>query len=147
MNINKAQKDIFNCLLKGERAGQFEVDENRIFITPNGFYGFVLPKVALQINVEKIQPMTKFIDFNSVLSTENAVELTDECKIVTRPIKKYAIKLKGNEKTVYVNEKYLQYYQNPHFYYDNNLVVVTEKTARDTETVVGVILPIRPKGE
>lgn len=144
MNINKVQKDIFNHLLNGDRVMKFDVDENNIFITPTGFYGFVIPNALLQVNPAKIPEMKQKLNLQSVVCEENLCTLTDECKIIFRPRKTYAIKLRRGEKNVFVNESFLQYFQNPKYYFSGKgtLVVVTEEMRTGQENIVGVVCPI-----
>lgn len=144
MNFNSAQKDIFNALLNGENVRKFDIDSDYTFITPTGFYGFVFPKVALFINTDRIQT-SKAIDINSVVTQENECVLTDECKILYRSCKGYARKLKRGETEIYINEKFLKWFQNPKFYCaaTNNLVVITESTSANKNAIVGAICPIR----
>lgn len=143
MNFNKAQKDILNHLLNGDTVRKFEIDEDYVFITPNGYYGFVFPKVLLQVNVDRM-PTFKAIDLNAAVNEESACVLTDECKILYRPYKGYARKLKRGETEIFVNEKYLQWFQNPKFYCTaTNLIVVTESTSKNENAIVGLICPLR----
>lgn len=145
MNINKAQKDIFNHLLNGDSVRKFDVDENNLFVTPTGYYGFVIPITSLQVNPDKIPEMKQKLDIKSVVCEENLCKLTDECKLLFHPRKTYAIKLTHGSGNVFVNESYLQYFQNPKFYYNEKsmLLVVTEKMRTGQENIVGVICPIR----
>lgn len=144
MNFNKAQKDILNHLLNGDPVRKFEIDDDYVFITPNGYYGFVFPKVLLQVNIDRM-PTFKSIDLAAVVNEENACVLTDECKILYRPYKGYARKLKRGDTEIFVNEKYLQWFQNPKFYCTapNLMVVVTEGTSTSKNAIVGLICPLR----
>lgn len=143
MNFKKAQKDVFNNLLDGARVAKFEIDEDYVFITPNGYYGFVFPKVMLQINLERIKTINA-IDIYAAINEENKCVLTDECKILHLPHKGYARKLKRGETEIFVNEKYLVYYQNPNFYIAaSNLIVVTENTSKSDNTIVGIVCPMK----
>lgn len=145
MNFNNAQKDILNHLLNGDTVRKFEIDENYVFITPNGFYGFVFPKVLLQVNIDRM-PTLKAIDLTAAVNEENECVLTDECKVLYRPYKGYARKLKRQEKEIFVNEKYLKWFQNPKFYCTENnpyLVVVTESTSKSENAIVGLICSLR----
>lgn len=145
MNINKAQKDIFNHLLRGDCVMKFEFDENNVFITPTGYYGFVIANTLLQVNPARIPEMKQKLDIKNVVCEENICKLTDECKLIFHPRKTYAIKLTHGGENVFVNERFLQYFQNPKFYYNakSKLLVLTEEVRTGQENIVGVICPMR----
>lgn len=144
MNINKAQKEIFNAMLSGERCHKYEIDEKSVFITPNGFQGYVIPYSQIQINLAKIPDM-KDLNLQSVVKEENRCELTKEAYILEHP-KAYCRKLKRGNEYIYFKEKCMSCFQNPKFYnvHPHQMIVVTEdySTNRGNE-IVGVILPIR----
>ena len=107
MNIIKAQKEIFNAMLSGEHCCKYELDEKSVFITPGGYYGYVIPYSQIQINLAKIPDM-KGLDLQSVVREENLCELTKEAVILENP-RKYARKLKRGNERIYFNEKYIFY--------------------------------------
>lgn len=144
MNITKAQKTIFNALLSGDRVRRFEVDKDNVFITPNGCYGFVIPYSVLQVNIEKIGEF-KAIDLASIVKEENRFQLTREILLQEHP-KAYLRKLKNGERNVFLDQKYMECFQNPKFYQKEKdaIVVVTEDiSATRINAVVGCILPVR----
>lgn len=144
MNVNKAQKEIFNAMLSGDNCRKFEIDEKNVFITPAGFHGFVIPYSQIQINLEKI-PVFKGLDLQSVVKEENLCELTKEALILEYP-RAYARKLKKGDEYIYFKEKYMSCFQNPRFYNANRhqMIVVTEDISATIQNkIVGVILPVR----
>ena len=144
MNIIKAQKEIFNSMLAGANVRKFEFDEQSIFITPDGYHGYVIPYTQIQVNLEKIKSFNK-IDFQSVVTEENLCELTNEARIVQFP-KRICRKLRRGSETIYFDNKYLACFQNPKFYNANkhSAIVVTEDISATMQNkVVGVILPLR----
>lgn len=144
MNIYKAQKEIFNAMLSGERCGKYELDEKNVFITPCGFHGFVIPYSQIQINLAKI-PDIKNLNIQSIVREENLCELTKEALILEHP-RAYARKLKKGNEFIYFKEKLMSCFQNPKFYnaHPHQMIVVTEDiSATKQNEIVGVILPIR----
>lgn len=144
MNIIKAQKEIFNAMLSGGRCHKYELDEHNVFITPEGYNGYVIPYSQIQINLEKI-PDCKNLDIQSVVCEENLCELTKEALILEHP-REIARKLKRGNEFIYFKEKYMKCFQNPKFYnaHPHWIIVVTEDiSANQKNCIVGAILPIR----
>lgn len=144
MNIINAQKEVFAAMISGCRCGKYEFDESRVFITPDGYHGFVIPYSTVQVNLAKIRDM-KNLDLQTIVREENRGKLTKEALVMERP-RRVARKLKNGDKETYFDEKLMRNFQNPKFYFENNtgLIVVTEdiSTTRIDE-IVGVILPVR----
>lgn len=144
MNVNKAQKEIFNAMLSGEQCRKYEIDEKSVFITPGGFNGYVIPYSQIQVNLAKI-PDFKGLDLQSIVSEENLCELTKEALILEHP-RAIARKLKRGNECIYFKEKYMSCFQNPKFYnkHPHQIIVVTEDiSAMRKNEIVGAILPIR----
>lgn len=143
MNIIKAQKEIFNAMLSGCNCHKYELDEKSVFITPEGYNGYVIPYSQIQINLEKIPDM-KDLGLQSIVREDNLCELTKEALILEHP-RGYARKLKKGNEYIYFKEKYLGCFQNPKFYnaHPRQIIVVTEDiSATRKNEIVGVILPI-----
>lgn len=146
MNIYKAQKIIFNELISGGRVARFDFDENNVFITPDGTYGFVLPNSSIQLNLSKMKQFDA-IDLTSIVKEENLCHLSRELLLQEHP-KAYLRKLKNGDRNIYFNQKKMECFQNPKFYNEKNegLIVVTEDiSATRQNSIVGVILPVRIK--
>lgn len=144
MNIIKAQKEIFNAMLAGERVRKFELNEFSVFITAKGFNGYVIPYSQAQINLEKI-PNFNVIDLQAVVKEENLCKLTNEAIITSFP-RKILRKLERGADIVYFDEKLSACFQNPKFYNEDRMkmIVVTEDiSATRLNEIVGVILPTR----
>ena len=149
MNSNKAQKEIFNALLSGERCHKYEFDESSVFITPSGYHGFVIPYSQIQINLAKIPDM-KDLNIQSIVKEENRCELTKEAYILDHPRNTYCRKLKRGNEYIYFKEKCMSCFQNPKFYnaHPYQMIVVTEDYATNREEkIVGIILPVRVPGQ
>lgn len=148
MNVLKAQKELFNALIAGQRVAKFEFDENNVFLTPDGFHGFVIPYTQIQINLEKAVTQ-KALDIRSIVNEENLCKLTKEMLIGERP-RRYFRKLKRGDTDIFFNEKFMQCFQNPKFYCKDRygMIVVTEDiSAKRNNEIVGVILPVRVRPE
>lgn len=144
MNINKAQKIIFNELISGGKVRRFDFDEDNVFITPDGHHGFVLPYASIQVNLEKISTF-KSIDLSSIVKEENLCHLTKELLLQEHP-KAYLRKLKNGDRNIYFNSKYMECFQNPKFYNESkygSIVVTEDISPTRLNRIVGVILPMR----
>lgn len=144
MNCNNAQKEIFNAMLKGEGCHKYELDEKNVFITPDGFHGYVIPYSQIQINLLKI-PDCKDLNLQAIVTEENLCKLTKEALILEHP-RVIARKLKRGDECIYFKEKFMSCFQNPKFYnkHPHQMIVVTEDiSAMRKNEIVGVILPIR----
>lgn len=144
MNIIKAQKEIFNAMLSGERVRKFQVDETSVFITATGYNGYVIPYSLVQVNLAKIADF-KALDLQSIVKEENLCKLTNEAMIGQFP-RRILRKLKRGDESIYFDEKLASCFQNPKFYNADKLqmIVVTEDiSATRQNEIVGVILPSR----
>ena len=145
MNIIKAQKTIFNALLSGKQVRRCEHDKDNVFITVDGIIAYVLPYSVLQVNLDRIKEMRNQIDTLSIVKEENIFRLTREMLIKEHPKELYR-KLTNGDRNVFINQKYLEYFQNPKFYQKekNQMVVVTEDISVTRKNViVGIIMPVR----
>lgn len=144
MNINKAQKIIFNELISGGIVGMYDFDESNVFITPDGTHGFVLPLNSIQLNIAKMKKITP-LNLASVVKEENLCHLSKELLLQEHP-KAYLRKLKNGDRNIYFNAKKMECFQNPKFYNEGNtsMIVVTEDISPIRQnSIVGVILPVR----
>lgn len=142
MNIIQSQKEILNAMLKGDRLAKFYIDEKSVFITPNGFYGFVFPVSTLQINVDRIATVNS-ICLHQIVCDDNQLKLTNELRESGHALLR-VLKRESNE--IYVNTKYLRWFQNPKFYQEKDkpqsAIVITEC---GSDEIVGVVMPVRIK--
>lgn len=139
MNYIKAQKEIFNELCNGRRLGRFNIDENNILVSPDGFKAYIFPVSTIAFSLEKIQEI-KAIPVVELIKPENELKLTNDLRIIDRYRTARRLK-KQNGRSTFVNCKFLECFQNPKFYQgESNLttIVVTEQ-----DYPVGIMLPIR----
>lgn len=142
MNYTKAQKICFDALCSGRRSvKRFDLDEKRVFVTPDGYRGFIFPKVSCNFNLEKVAAFDGF-PIEEFIKPENELTLTLDVRISDNRREMFR-RLKGNGKSTFVNVKFLECFQNPKFFQPENkhaMIVVTESKANEP---VGIILPIR----
>lgn len=148
MNYIKAQNKVFKKLVSGDRVCYFKVGEDKIFVTTDGFHGFVFPLSVVSFNVEKLQEFKK-IPLDEVVSPENELFLTDDLRMIPAGANRGLYRrLKAVGKNVFANNKFFDCFQNPKFYQPKDqplqAIVVTEKNYKDGKQVpVGLVLPIR----
>ena len=144
MNFVKAQKQVVDALLKGNRCGRFNIDEKHIFVTPDGYRGYVFPVSTIVFGFEKIYEMTPF-PVSEIIQDENELKLTPDLRIMNEYRKEMCRRLNGKGRSVFINPKFLECYQNPKFFQgDDPLgIVVVAEGAKGAYTPVGIILPIR----
>lgn len=151
MNTNKAQKEVFNALLlgKGCTSGFFlENNENNpMFVTTNGYVGYIFQPESIMFNVEKIRRI-KSIEMKEIICSENKLEPTDDFRVVNRFKNQFAQRLKNKNYNVFVNTVYLKNFQNPSFYQkkgcpESHIVVTENLSATKTDYPVGIVCPIR----
>ena len=146
MDIIKAQKDVFAALVSGQCVHRFAVDDTHTFVTPDGYHGWVFPNALIAFNLEKI-PEFKPLQIKGLIKKENALRLTYEFRYASFRDKRLLRKL-SNTYDVYVQEKFLRYFQNPSFYQEKGKkegqIIVTETFKRDAgPEPVGIVLPVR----
>lgn len=150
MNEIKAQQDIFKAMLSGKDVRKFYIDDNTVFITPEGYYGFVLPINSLQNNETRIRAMSP-IDLKGVVNEGDECELADELRIDIYTRKRLFRKLKCGNKMIFINNAYLQWFQNARFYCRPDrpsVIVVTEDISPNRLiAIVGAICPIAVKNK
>lgn len=152
MNYIKAQKHIFNEIISGSRGvAKFSIDENRVLVTPNAYMAYIFPKSIIEFSTDKVKDINPFPVLD-IIKPENELHTTQDLRIDECCRKMYR-RLKGRGKSVFINTKFLECFQNPKFYQEQNklgTVVVTEGTAyggkgstAKTENPVGIVLPVR----
>lgn len=146
MNYNKAQRIVFDSMCKNNRAARFMLDESNVFVTPDGYRGFIFPAASVCFNIEKIKEVEK-LPIVETIKPENEMKMTDDLRLIDKRAGGMARRLKGNGKNVFVNVKFLECFQNPKFYqaeHWSGIIVVTESMSRtQTNIPVGIVLPVR----
>lgn len=147
MNYDKAQKEVFNALLHGDRVCGYKFDDDHFFVTTDGYRGYIFPNNLIQFNTEKINTIIPLADITEPLP-ENELKLTLDFKAEDYTKGKMYRRLKADGRDVYVNDKFLACFQNARFFQKKekplSLITVTERfNPRGKDIPVGVILPIR----
>lgn len=140
MKRDKIYKLIFNGIIKPkERPTKFEIDNDYVFITPNNYFGFVVSKKGTPFNLEMIESRENKLDLLSVVKPENLLRKTNHFVMIA--YHGLTNILSGNDKKVYINTKYLSYFEDDAEFYqekDLTLVVVVERGE-----IVGAIMPLK----
>lgn len=82
MNFNKAQREVFNKIIGSGKPGWFDVDENNIFVTPDGMVGFIFPVSTIAFNLERLRKMSNLLKIKEVVKSENELTLTNDIKLL-----------------------------------------------------------------
>lgn len=144
MNFTKAQKEIVNELLHGRRVGGFNIDEKTVLVSPDGYKAYIFPVASVIFSLDKIKNITP-IPVAEIVKDENELRLTPDFRLLDSFRNKMVRRLKGNGKNVFVNMKFLECFQNPQFFQEENklsTIVVTEKS-NGKNIPVGIVLPVR----
>lgn len=147
MNIKKAQKEIFDSILKKELDSTIRVcgfwieDGKRFAVTGDGFHGFVFSKNQIAFNIEKVTICTDFLHIDEIFKEENKLTETRLLYSERYPRNAMSKVLRRNDgKKVYVNRSLLTCFDNARFYQkDENRTILVEELGQ----IVGIVLPIR----
>lgn len=143
MNYERAQREIFNAIVKGHRVRKFSVDADNVFISKDGTYGFIIPLCNLAVNLEKIEDFTAPISIYDVVKPENELTPTRDMRC-NENRKDITQRFTGAGKNVFLNIKNLVYFQNPRFFQAGgplSPVVVTE--GNKSAIPVALVMPVR----
>lgn len=142
MNFNKAQREVFNKIIGSGKPAWFDVDENNIFVTPDGMVGFIFPVSTIAFNLDRIRKMDNPVKIHEVVKSGNELILTNDIKLLPG---KQVIRLKKEKYSVFVDTRFLSYFQNPKFFQDAKdrraAIIVTEYQHLKGNTPVGLIMP------
>ena len=140
MKTNKIYKLIFAGIIKSEYSQKkLDIDEEKCFITPDGYVGFIFIKKELPFNCEMIKNTDAKLDLLSVVKPENLLSKTNLYFMTNRQVLTRIFRNK--DRKVYINTKFLSYFEDYAELYqakDIQMCVVVENGQ-----VVGGICPIR----
>jgi hypothetical protein len=140
MKLNKIYKLIFDEIIKPKAyQRKFDLDEDNVFISPDGYYGFVISKKEIPFNLEMIKNTMGKIDLLSVVKPENLLRKTKH--LVKLDLRGLANVFCNSDRKVYINSKYLSFYEDYAEFYqekDLSLCVVVENGL-----IVGAVCPMR----
>ena len=135
----KAQKAIFGEMLKcSPTVKRFDVGEDDVFVTPDGFWGVVLPKKTAAFNLDLVPSVSKAPDLLGIAVTENQCKLTNNLVIH----KKYGNlrKLTKDGRAIYLQMKFMTYFEEGEYYQASQYGIVVIKVR---DQIVGAICPVR----
>ena len=102
MNVIKAEKEVFSKMVSGDRVCYFQIDEKHIFVTPDGYMGYIFPVSAISFNVRKCMTMEP-LKFEELIKPENELTMTYDFRQGEFGDKRMYRRLKGPGKSVFVN--------------------------------------------
>jgi hypothetical protein len=135
----KAQKVIFGEMLKcSPMVKRFDVGEDSVFVTPDGYWGVVLLKQDSAFNLDRIPSVSKAPDLLGIAIQENLCKLTNH--IVIHKQHGNLRKLLKDGRAIYLQMKFLQYLEAGEYYQasPNGIVVI-----KSGDQIVGAICPVR----
>lgn len=142
MKTEKAMKECFSSLVKGETCYKKMLSDRKVLILPNPTKGFVFDIDNLFIDLEMVEDLT--VDTADIFLETHEIILTDEAMIQKNGNILRKFKDKDGTFYVWVNNKLLNYFEGAYFYTDrpNKPITVKEFVAGKTELqTVGVVLP------
>ena len=117
---------------------QISIDDESVFISPNGCYGFLLSKKNAPFNLERIPKSDVKLDLFKICKPENRFKMTR--RLIAEKSGELVNILKNDDREICVRQKYLKYFDDCAEFYqekDKCLVVVAEMGC-----VVGGIMPM-----
>ena len=138
MKIDKIYKHVFNEIIK-KHPRLFNLDDDYVFITPNGYYGFFFLKKAVPFNLEMIEETKQKLDLSSSVQEFNLCKLTNQY-IANKHFGFVRILKQGGRK-IYVQQKFLQYFEDyTSFYQKHDLELIV---AVENGQIVCALMPIK----
>lgn len=146
MNVIKAEREVFSKMVRGDRVCYFPIDEKHIFVTPDGFMGYIFPVSTVSFNVSKCMKIEP-LKYEELIKPENELTMTYDFRQGGFGDKRMYRRFKGPGKSVFVNNAFLVNFQNPRFWQDKDkplsFITVTEKGASPHQDIpVGIVLPL-----
>lgn len=142
MRITKIMTDLLKAVDKKKvQTYNYGADDDYIYILPDGYRGYRIPKELFLIDLEKALPnKTPLYDPSKIFddsNTESAVK-TNEIRAID---KGHVVKIKGETTHVWLNVEYLKEFET------NCTFKVIKPTSPvyvyEYEELVGVVLPVR----
>lgn len=146
MNFTKAQNIVFKALCTNDRVHKFQPDDNHVCVTPDGMICFIFPVEIINFNVEKIRDM-KHIPITEIVKPENRLTITDDLKLADFE-RRMCRRFKVNGRSVFIDQKFLECFQNAKFYQDRDhdltpVIVTEDLSAARKDIPVGIVCPTR----
>lgn len=128
MKIEKFMCDVTRALLKGKNV-HFWKQDNKTCITFNGIFAMIVPNNIFNCEISQIQP---FDWYEYTKPCKDTKELKVSGKDMLRVIE-------ANGKKIYLNEKYVKYFDNPEFFTNGKGGIAIKERGN----VVGIIMEVR----
>lgn len=152
MLYEKAQKEIFTALAKGNRVCGCTNKNGDYIVTTDGIIAFVIPVAIIAFNVIRVPIVESMEQLFVPCTPEYEIQITPFTR--KGPFRRdTSIRIFDNHGDhVYVNEKFLVYWHNPTFYQEKGKLdaaitvaetMYNEKSKETKQMPVGLILPMR----
>lgn len=150
MNYLKLQQELLKAAESrdGPKHKQFDVHysiiNDRIWVFPHAFFGMGIPLDKFYLDVDKIWKDTSPLACGWILKdAENAKPAVDtNTSVILKTEKKSVHKFIVNDESIFVNEKYLNYFNDSCFKGTNGK---SPLFVYEFDELVGMILPIKLK--
>lgn len=67
MNYIKAQKQIFDNIVRGDFVCGYWIDDDRFFVTGDGRHGFIFPKETIAFDVKMVKEIKPLFNFDDAI--------------------------------------------------------------------------------
>lgn len=95
MNIKKAQKDVFNQILNGAKAGFFHVDKNNVLVSAGGYMGYIFPTKKIRFSLDGLREITPF-PIAELVKPENRMAPTENYRTTQHGMCRWMKHTNGN---------------------------------------------------
>ncbi len=134
MNLRAINSSIFKTFQSLERPNIIECKEN-IAYCPNGFVGFIIPDQSMIFDKSKFKLIVSDLKFYKTNDDIHIIETNRAILNKGRILKKF----KSKEFNVYINQKFLSFFDNPKLFSfgKDKRVLVYEQ-----DVLCGIIMPV-----
>ena len=104
MNYKIANKEVCKALIDGELVRGYDIDENTVFVTPDGFCGFIIPKAVIIYDISRMKRINKLFNLSDYIKPENEIKPTMN---YFKAGKDFCRRFDGKDWHVFVKDKFL----------------------------------------
>ena len=105
MNYRIANKEVCKALIDGEIIRGYDIDEKTVFVTTDGFCGFIIPKKEIVYDIARMKRTKELFNFSDYIKPENEIEPTMH---YFKAGKDFCRRFDGKNWHVFVKDKFLQ---------------------------------------
>ena len=118
MNYRIANNEVCKALIDRENVRGYDIDDNTVFVTADGFCGFIIPKKEIVYDYTKVRQMKKLFDVSEYIKPENEIKPTYN---YFKAGKEYCRRFDGKDYYVFVQDKFLKKLEKdiPYYYFQN----------------------------